>query len=128
VSTTPWEKFEPYLREGLDVFTGPEALIHKAHEAGAKGAVSGLAAAYPEVVATHVKHPTAADSDRIGKLRSSLQALPFNAAMKRVLGKHGVPVSPDVRRPLRGLTADEARLLDRIDHEWQASSSRAPAP
>jgi dihydrodipicolinate synthase/N-acetylneuraminate lyase len=128
VSTTPWEKFEPYLHEGLDVFAGPEAFIHRALEAGAKGAVSGLAAAYPEAVAAHVKHPTAADSERIGKLRSSLQALPFNAAMKRVLGMRGVPISPDVRRPLRSLTADEAKLLDRIDHEWQASSSRAPAP
>ena len=27
VSDTPWEKFEPYLVEGLDIFVGPEALI-----------------------------------------------------------------------------------------------------
>src|SRR6266567_4130282 len=43
VSDTPWERFEPYLVEGLDIFVGPEALIPRGIAAGAAGAVSGLA-------------------------------------------------------------------------------------
>ncbi|MEA2546154.1 MAG: hypothetical protein QOI09_1427, partial [Chloroflexota bacterium] len=42
VSDTPWERFEPYLIEGLDIFVGPEALIPQAFAKGAIGAVSGL--------------------------------------------------------------------------------------
>ena len=34
VSDTPWEAFEPYLIDGLDVFVGPEALIHLGLDAG----------------------------------------------------------------------------------------------
>src|SRR5919201_3282252 len=41
VSDTPWERFEPYLVEGLDVFVGPEALIPQGLGRGAAGAVSG---------------------------------------------------------------------------------------
>src|SRR4029450_6636333 len=51
VSDTPWERFVPYLIEGLDVFVGPEALIPQGLRGGAVGAVSALASVYPEVVA-----------------------------------------------------------------------------
>src|SRR5881392_3422640 len=52
VSDKPWERFEPYLLEGLDVFVGPEALIARGLAGGAAGVVSGLATAFPgEVVA-----------------------------------------------------------------------------
>src|SRR5216110_2078731 len=40
VSDTPWERFAPYLLEGLDIFVGPEALIPQGVAAGAVGAVS----------------------------------------------------------------------------------------
>ena len=43
VSDKPWEKLEPYLLEGLDVFVGAEALVARGLERGAAGAVSGLA-------------------------------------------------------------------------------------
>src|SRR5438093_978263 len=43
VSDTPWERFAPYLIEGLDVFVGPEALLPQGLAAGAAGAVSALA-------------------------------------------------------------------------------------
>src|SRR3954454_20828500 len=58
VSNTPWERFEPYLVEGLDVFVGPEPLILQGLERGAAGAVSGLASCYPEVVVELVRDPT----------------------------------------------------------------------
>ena len=47
VSDTPWASFERYLLPGLDVFAGPEALIHDALASGAVGAVSALASAFP---------------------------------------------------------------------------------
>ena len=50
VSDTPWERFAPYLLEGLDIFVGPEALIPQGLAAGAAGAVSALASAFPELV------------------------------------------------------------------------------
>ncbi len=47
VSDSPWDAFERYLLDGFDIFVGPEALIHRGREAGAVGAVSALASAFP---------------------------------------------------------------------------------
>src|SRR6266576_945122 len=77
VSDRPWERFEPYLVEGLDVFIGPESLIQR-----------GLA------------------------------QFPFHAAAKHVLRRRGVPITEDVRAPLRELTEDERQGLD----QWLGSS------
>jgi dihydrodipicolinate synthase/N-acetylneuraminate lyase len=115
VSDRPWEAFEPYLIEGLDVFVGPERLIAQGLARGAAGAVSGLATAFPEVVAAAVRG--GADSE-VERLRDGLDRFPFHAAAKRVLAHRGVPVREDVRAPLRGLTDDERRELD----AWLASS------
>jgi dihydrodipicolinate synthase/N-acetylneuraminate lyase len=111
VSDTPWEAFEPYLSLGLDVFVGPEALIHRGIEGGAVGAVSALASAFPEQVAAVVREPTADGAAALGALRASVERFPRQAAMKRILAAQGVPVRADVRAPLRDLTADEAREL-----------------
>src|SRR5437867_3284492 len=82
VSETPWERFEPYLLEGVDIFVGPEALIPQAFARGATGAVSGLAASFPDAVSALVREPTPEAGKRVGALRASLQALPFQAASK----------------------------------------------
>src|SRR4029077_13836024 len=58
VSDTPWERFEPYLLEGFDIFVGPEALIPQGFARGATGAVSGLAASFPDAVSALVRDPT----------------------------------------------------------------------
>src|SRR5215208_6983147 len=50
VSDTPWDAFQPYLLEGLDVLVGPESLIAQGLDNGAAGAVSALASALPEKV------------------------------------------------------------------------------
>jgi dihydrodipicolinate synthase/N-acetylneuraminate lyase len=118
VSDTPWERFEPYLIEGLDIFVGPEALIPRAFSRGATGAVSGLAGSFPDAVAALVRDPTPEAGERVGALRASLQALPFHAASKTALALRGVPVRPDVRRPLRGLRDDERDEVERIVREW----------
>jgi dihydrodipicolinate synthase/N-acetylneuraminate lyase len=120
VSDTPWERFEPYLIEGLDIFVGPEALIPQAFAKGATGAVSGLAGSFPDAVAALVRDPTPEAGERVGALRASLQALPFHAASKTALALRGVPLRPDVRRPLRGLRDDERSEVERIVREWAA--------
>ena len=120
VSDTPWERFAPYLLEGLDVFVGPEALIAQGLAAGATGAVSALASAYPELVANTVRNPGSAD---LGPVRTALERFPLQAAAKLVVAKRGVPIGPDVRRPLRMLTDAERAELE----TWLESSSPAPA-
>lgn len=111
VSDAPWEAFEPYLTLGLDVFVGPESLIQRGLEAGAVGAVSALAAAFPEEVAAVVRHPTAAGAASLGALREAVDRFPRQAAMKRILAARGVPIRPDVRAPLRDLSAAEVQEL-----------------
>jgi dihydrodipicolinate synthase/N-acetylneuraminate lyase len=118
VSDAPWERFEPYLVEGLDVFVGPEALILRGLERDAKGAVSGLAAAFPAEVAGLVRQPTSERQRSVETLRQGLERFPFHAALKTVLGLRGTGVSSDVRAPLRPLTAGERTDLER----WLASS------
>jgi dihydrodipicolinate synthase/N-acetylneuraminate lyase len=119
VSDTPWDRFEPYLLEGLDVFVGPEALIPRGLGAGATGAVSALASAFPELVVEAVRDPSSAD---LGPVREAVQRFPFQSALKTVLARRGVPIGPEVRRPLRTLTEEETRDLE----TWLESSSPAP--
>ncbi len=111
VSDAPWEAFEPYLSLGLDVLVGPEALIHRGIEAGAVGAVSALASAFPEEVAAVVREPSAAGAESLAALRQAVERFPRQAAMKRILAARGVPIRPDVRAPLRDLTAAESHEL-----------------
>jgi dihydrodipicolinate synthase/N-acetylneuraminate lyase len=112
VSDTPWERFRSYLLPGLDIFVGPEALIHEGLSAGAVGAVSALASAFPAEVAAVVHEPTAEGGQRLGDLRAFVERYPRQAALKRLLGRRGVPIREDVRAPLRGLTPRERDELD----------------
>lgn len=118
VSDSPWEKVEPYLLDGLDVFIGAEALLARGLEAGAAGAVSGLASCFPDAVVPLVRDRTAEAQEKATALRASLQRLPFHAAAKTVLGLRGVPIEPEVRAPLRGLTDAERAEVERIVEEW----------
>jgi N-acetylneuraminate lyase len=111
VSDAPFERFAPYLIEGLDVFVGPEALIYDGISAGATGAVSGLAAAFPDRVAAVVREPTEAGAIALGELRAAVELCPRHAALKFILGLRGVPVREDVRRPLRQLNDAEREEL-----------------
>jgi dihydrodipicolinate synthase/N-acetylneuraminate lyase len=110
VSDRTWEQLESYLIEGLDVFVGYEGLIAPALKVGAVGAVSALASAFPEIVAAAVR---AEDVDP-GSLRAEIDRFPRHAAFKHVLVRRGVPISEDVRAPLRALTDDERRELDSV--------------
>jgi dihydrodipicolinate synthase/N-acetylneuraminate lyase len=119
VSDTPFSAVEPYLElEGLDVFVGNEPLVLEGMARGAVGAVSGLATAFPSIVASLV-HERSAEADGLVKaLRDGLQGMPFHAALKETLVARDVLTVPDVRPPLRGLTDDErsrvAALVARV--------------
>ena len=118
VSNRPFEHVEPYLLEGLDVFVGAEELVAAGLERGASGAVSGLAAAFPDAVAQLVREPTAARAAEVGELRARLERYPFQAALKLTLQTKGIPIFEDVRAPLRMLTKGERGELA----EWLVSS------
>ena len=118
VSDSPWERLDPYLVEGLDVFVGAESLLVRGLAAGAVGAVSGLAASFPDVVVPLVGEPSAEAGERVAALRAELQRFPFHAASKTALGLRGVPVTPEVCAPLRGLTEAEQAELERIVRDW----------
>jgi dihydrodipicolinate synthase/N-acetylneuraminate lyase len=118
VSDRTWEELEPYLIEGLDVFVGYEGLILPALKAGAVGAVSALASAFPEIVASAVKGE---DADP-GSLRGEIDRFPRHAALKHVLIRRGVAIGEDVRPPLRPLADDERCALDAmLDRVLQAA-------
>jgi dihydrodipicolinate synthase/N-acetylneuraminate lyase len=115
VSDAPWERFAPYLIEGLDVFVGPESLIREGIGGGAVGAVSALGSAFPELVAGAVRDP---DTANLGAVRVAMERFPLQAALKVVLARRDVPIRPDVRRPLRTLSDEEREELD----AWLESS------
>jgi dihydrodipicolinate synthase/N-acetylneuraminate lyase len=67
-----------------------------------------------------VRDPGSVD---LGPVRAALERFPFQAAAKAVLAARGVPIGPDVRRPLRTLTIEEREELE----TWLESSSPAAA-
>ena len=111
VSDSPLEAVLPYLVDGLDVFVGSEPLVLEGLERGAAGAVSGLATAFPDIVASLVHRRDRDAHIHVTALRDAVSDLPFHAAMKAILGFRGVPVRPDVRAPLRELTTEERSLV-----------------
>lgn len=111
VSDAPLERVQPYLETGLDVFIGAESVILQGLERGAVGAVSGVAAAFPEAVAALVRDPTPERSQRVESLRVALSEHPFQASVKAALAFRGLPVARDVRAPLQPLSGDAAVRL-----------------
>ena len=112
VSDTPFEAVEPYLAiEGLDVLVGSEPLVLAGLGRGAIGAVSGLATAWPEVVAALVHERSEGACARVIDLRECLKPLPVHAALKTTLVHRGVLQHADVRAPLRDLTDAERAIV-----------------
>jgi dihydrodipicolinate synthase/N-acetylneuraminate lyase len=114
VSDTPFDEVKPYLLPGLEVFIGSEPLVLEGFESGAVGAVSGLASAWPDVVARLVHDRDQAAHERVTELREALAGIPFHAALKHVLVQRGVLFHPDVRAPMRPLTDDERSRVDAL--------------
>jgi dihydrodipicolinate synthase/N-acetylneuraminate lyase len=110
VSDAPFSAVEPYLGLGLDVFVGSEPLVLEGLAAGAVGSVSGLATAFPRIVAGLVHDRSEAAHDQVTRLRNGLHGVPFHAALKEVLVARDVLTAADVRAPLRPLATHEREL------------------
>ena len=114
VSESPFDRVEPYLDLGLPVLIGNEPLIAAGVARGAIGTVSGMSAAFPDVVRAGVDAADDAAAARLTALRTTLEASgQFIAAAKHVLGMRGIPVTTGMRAPLRPLTTTEAAVLER---------------
>ena len=120
VSDTPYDAFARYLDVGLDVFVGPEAFIGRGLDAGAVGAVSALGSAFPE----HVARAVHERSDELAELRTAIERFPRHAALKHVVARRGVPITGEVRAPLRALTEDEAAALEDAVSPYTALTRR----
>jgi dihydrodipicolinate synthase/N-acetylneuraminate lyase len=113
VSESPFERVEPYLGLGLPVLIGNEPLIAAGLARGAVGTVSGMSAAFPDVVREALDAGDEPAMERLRTVRGAMEASgQFIAAAKHVLGMRGVAVGPGMRAPLRRLTAAEASALE----------------
>jgi dihydrodipicolinate synthase/N-acetylneuraminate lyase len=117
VSEAPWERFEPYLIDGLDVFVGPEALIDRGLAGGAIGAISALASALPEFVTAAVRSGTPEATARAAEARKAIERFPMPAALKAICALRGVRIEPTVRAPLRTLDEGERGELAQVLRE-----------
>jgi dihydrodipicolinate synthase/N-acetylneuraminate lyase len=116
---------DAFLGHGYDVLVGAESLIPAAFDAGAAGAVSGLATAFPSIVAEAVHGRSTSACAAVHGLRDAFATLPLQAALKRVLRRLGLPVNCAVRRPLRPLTDAETREVDAlVDRRFDVSDIR----
>ncbi|MGH2418190.1 MAG: dihydrodipicolinate synthase family protein, partial [Candidatus Limnocylindria bacterium] len=127
VSESPFERVEPYLDLGLPVLIGNEPLIPAGLARGAIGSVSGMAAAFPEVVRAALDDPTEEAGARLAAVREAMEANgQFIAAAKEILRLRGVPVGPAMRAPLRALHEDERAALEgAIDEVGLLTAARA---
>jgi dihydrodipicolinate synthase/N-acetylneuraminate lyase len=114
VSDAPFGRVEPYLLDGLDVFIGSEPLVLQGLERGAAGAVSGLAAAFPELIAALVHERSPEAHRAVVEIRDVLDRIPFHSALKAILAERGLPLRTDVRAPLRQLTPGERTKAIRL--------------
>jgi dihydrodipicolinate synthase/N-acetylneuraminate lyase len=124
VSESPFERVAPYLELGLPVLVGSEPLIPAAVARGAIGSVSGMAAAFPDVVRECLDAADEAAGVRLTALRRSLEATgQLIPAAKHALGRRGIPVGAAVRSPLRALTPTETTTLDAALEEYLAPTA-----
>ena len=113
VSESPFEKVAPYLELGLPVLIGSEPLIADGLAGGAIGGVSGMSAAFPDVVREALDAGDETAMVRLRALRGAMEASgQFIAAAKHVLGMRGLAVTAGMRAPLRSLNGDEAANLE----------------
>ena len=67
-------------------------IIDRGLAGGAAGAVSGTAAALPELTIRAVRSGSADDSATAGRVRASVQRFRFLSALKNILRWRGVPI------------------------------------
>jgi dihydrodipicolinate synthase/N-acetylneuraminate lyase len=105
VTEPSFEDVSPYLGLGLDVLVGAEGTIPEAMAAGARGAASALAGIDPARVRAVLDAPSAAGREGMLDLyRELADGGGLIAGIKAELGRRGVPLSPDMRRPLQAVS------------------------
>ena len=109
VSDAPFERVEPYLDTGLDIFIGVEPLIPRGLARGGVGAC-GTRGRVPEAVTELVNDPTPERAARAEALRSALSAHTLPAAVKTVLAPVGSRSAP-TPVPDAPAAGDEAKAL-----------------
>jgi dihydrodipicolinate synthase/N-acetylneuraminate lyase len=114
VSDHSIEGVQKYLDLGLPVFVGSEMVIPDALAAGAAGAVSGLATAFPEAVSALLRSPGSATAARAAELGQAFDTTAFIAGLKHVLIQRGVPIGAAVRPPQRPLLDEERNAIERV--------------
>ncbi|HYI67185.1 MAG TPA: dihydrodipicolinate synthase family protein [Candidatus Limnocylindrales bacterium] len=113
VSESPFDRVAPYLELGLPVLIGNEPLLADGIAKGALGTVSGLSAAFPDVVRAALDEADEPAMERLRTLRGAMEAGgQFIAALKYVLALRGVAVTAGMRAPLRSLTTDQGVDLE----------------
>jgi 4-hydroxy-tetrahydrodipicolinate synthase len=103
----------------IEVYVGNNSTIFPALEIGARGAVSAMANALPELTTSvyeRWKEGQAAEARRLqfilARLTAALAGVPFVGAVKHLMTRRGLP--PGLcRAPQALLTADQAAVVDR---------------
>ena len=114
---------EPFLGLGLPVYVGAERLIPEALAAGAAGAVSGLASAYPEVVAEVVRRPDPEVRRAPGRASPRDRAVPVPGGAQAGAARPGRPAAAPMcaRRSSRS-EPSAARAVDQLAAVPQAAA------
>jgi 4-hydroxy-tetrahydrodipicolinate synthase len=127
----------------IEVYVGNNSTIYPALVLGAKGAVSAMANAVPElVVAVYERWKEGGRTEArdlqfvLARLTASLAGVPFVGGVKHVMARRGLPTGM-CRAPQALLTSEQASLVDgrlaQIDgaHRWLQPVSQpaaSPAP
>ena len=106
----------------LAIYNGSDGNLADAMEAGATGAVSAVANVFPDLIAWVIRaQATGGDvagaQAEVTSVRETLNRFPSHSAIKHLLHSvAGLPLTY-VRPPLRDLTPEEARELERLTQE-----------
>ena len=114
VSESPFARVRPYFDLGVSIYIGSEPLIAEAVAAGEiAGSVSALASVFPEATRALLDDPTPARAAAVRELRAAISHEPLIPTAKALLRGRGVAINPDVRAPLRPLTAEQVEAAQR---------------
>ena len=116
-SSGDWDTLLSFLLRfpRLQIFVGAENLLADALASGARGCISGLASALPELIvrvdsALRRGEDTTTHNEHLLSVLEVVDAMPFIPAIKQICSWRGLP-SMAVRPPLSELTASQADAL-----------------
>jgi dihydrodipicolinate synthase/N-acetylneuraminate lyase len=107
------------LGNGIEVYAGNNEIIVPAMTIGARGAVSAIASAVPELVVAvyerwaEGKQEEALDLQRtVARLHRCIDGMPYLGAVKHLAGRRGLPAG-GTRAPQPAVTLEQAAEIDR---------------